>query len=273
MQVARKLRSFKSKDLPPGCVLPQLKSVLLDQATRDAGRTLYELLGMAELMRVAYEKGELQVLHQRLASLLSDAAGLSNRLSHIIELAHLEMDAEKPLIEEIDLTAFLQEAARNARSIAGRKPVTIMDAAAPGPLLIRSDPHKVRRIVAELVNNAAKFTERGRITLILSEDGEGVRLMVADTGKGMSAEEIAVHFYANEREFDGETSPGSVGLGLKIVRRLVKSLRGTISASSKAGEGTIVEVFLPVARVSQKKTGVFRGQAAPAGKNTANVAI
>jgi two-component system, NarL family, sensor histidine kinase EvgS len=97
-----------------------------------------------------------------------------------------------------------------------------------------------------LANNAAKFTDRGRIALILNKDKDTIRLMVTDTGRGMSPEEVAAVFDTADREFDGEVSAytGS-GLGLRIVKHLVKSLEGNLSVSSKTGEGTIVEVALP----------------------------
>ncbi len=249
MHTAEKVPSFRSKGLPPGCALPHMKSLLLDQATKGAGRSLYEILGMAELMRVAYEKDELESLQERLKTLLADAVDLSARLSNILELARLETKSDGQVFEEFNVVALLHEAAQRARSLVGGKTVTIMEASSSGPVFIRSDQQKVRQIVKELVNNAAKFTERGRIALILNRDKDGIRLMVTDTGKGMSPEECEAFLHNEDREFDGGARGLETGgLGLKIVRQLVLSLNGAISVSSKAGEGTIVEVIIPFFR-------------------------
>ncbi len=249
MHTAEKLPSLRNKDLPPGCALPRMKSLLLDQAKKGAGRSLYEILGMAELMRVAYEKGELESLQERLATLLIDAADLSARLSNILELVRLETEPGGPVFKEFDVAALLREAAQRARSLVGRKPVTIMEASSSGPVFIHSDQQKIRQIMTEIVTNAAKFTERGRITLILNRDKEGLRLMVTDTGKGMSPEESAAFLHNEDREFGGESQGTETGgLGLKIVRHLVISLNGDIAVSSRSGEGTIVEIFIPFSR-------------------------
>ncbi len=250
MHTAEKVpSSFRSEGLPPGCALPHMKSLLLEQATKGAGRSLYEILGMAELMRVAYEKGELESLQERLTTLLADAVGLSARLSNILELARLETKSGGPVFEEFNIIALLHVAAQRARSLVGGKPVIIMEASSSGPVFIRSDQQKVRQIVTELVNNAAKFTERGRITLILNRDMDGLRLTVTDTGKGMSPEESEALLHSGGREFDGGAGGLKTGgLGLKIVRQLVISLNGAISVSSRSGEGTIVEVFFPFFR-------------------------
>jgi hypothetical protein len=256
MHTAEKLPSFRSKtDLPPGCVLPQLKSFFIDQATRGAGRALYEILGMAELMRVAYEKGELKSLQQRLTTLLADAADLSALLANILELARLEREAGEPDFKEFNIVALLNDVAQASRTVLGQKPVTMMDVASPGPVVIFSDPEKVRQIMAELANNAAKFTERGRIALIMNKDQDRLRLVVTDTGEGMSPEEVNTFFHANDREFDGRIpDQAGSGLGLRIVKHLVKSLGGSIAVSSRAGEGTIVEVALPLQNAARQNT-------------------
>lgn len=247
MQTAVNRMPIGKKGLPPGCALPQIKSFLLEQATEGAGRTLYEVLGMAELMRVAYEKGELESLQQRLCMLLSEAAGLSSTLSNIIELSRLEADASEPAYREFDVAAILHDVALTVRAQVGNKPVTVMEPAAPGTLVVFSDPRKVRQIMSEVAGNAARFTLRGRIALILCKDEEWVRLIVTDTGKGMTDEELRRVFgnSGDPSSLEDRTAAGT-GLGITIVKRLVRSLGGTVSASSKPGEGTIVEVVIPV---------------------------
>jgi signal transduction histidine kinase len=253
MHTPKKVQPFSSKRLPPGCALPRLKSLFIDQATKGAGRTLYEILGMAELMRVAYEKGELESLQQRLSVLLSDAAGLSTTLSNIIELARLETEAAEPAFKEFDIVALLERVAQATHVLIGEKPVAIMDVASPGPLVVLSDPWKVRQIMTGLTNNAAKFTTRGRIALIVNKDDDFLRLIVTDTGCGMSPEEIAAYFPGDDNEFDGQARPDAGShLGIRIVRRMVRSLDGRISVSSKIGEGTIVEVALPLIPASRQ---------------------
>ncbi len=136
MHTAVNRTSISTKGLPAGCALPQIKSFLLEKATQGAGRTLYEVLGMAELMRVAYEKGELESLQQRLCTLISEATGLSSTLSNILELSRMEADACEPALREFDLAALLHDVARTVRVHVGNKPVTVMEHAATGPLVV-----------------------------------------------------------------------------------------------------------------------------------------
>jgi signal transduction histidine kinase len=220
----------------PAC----LKSAAVDRAIRGVGLTLYEILGITELMRVAYEKGEMESVQNRLEILMSQATDLASTLANILELSKLETRKAAATYEQFDVVALLQEVAQAAKQVIGKKPVAVMDVASPTPIVILSDPAKVRQIMMGLISNAANVTNRGRIALILNKDGERVRLTVADTGKGMSEDQI--HAIFSPYDIGSDNS----GLGLRIIKHLVNLLEGSISVASKVGEGTIVEVSFPL---------------------------
>ncbi|HUI68275.1 MAG TPA: HAMP domain-containing sensor histidine kinase [Nitrospirota bacterium] len=224
-----------------------LKSPVIIKATREAGLTLYEILGMAELMRVAYEKGEIEILHSRLALLLSQAGDLSSALTNILELSKLETEQATITCQYFDIVALLQDVSHAARLSIGQKPVKVMDVDARGPVTILSDPGNVRKIMMGLISNAAKFTDRGRIALILNKDEYNIRLIITDTGRGMTAEQMNAAFAPSDIRVHAEKNDHAVSwLGLRTIRNLVKLLEGSITVSSKVGEGTIVEVSLPI---------------------------
>ncbi len=224
-----------------------IKSPAIARATRDAGSTMYEILGMAELMRVAYEKGEMESAQNRLALLLSGAAGLSSDLSNIIELTKLEAAPVETNYLYFDIVAVLQEVSHTARRIIGQKPVKVMDVSTPSPVMVLSDPAKVRRIMTGIISNAAKFTDRGRIALVLDKDEDRIRVTVTDTGVGMNAERILEVFMSSAHEYDGEVNGASTsGLGIRIVKNLMKLLDGAMSVDSRVNEGTIVTISLPL---------------------------
>jgi len=224
-----------------------LKSPVIIKATREAGLTLYEILGMAELMRVAYEKGEIEILHNRLALLISQAGDLSSSLTNIRELSKLDTDPETTTCQYFDIVTLLLDIAHAARLSIGQKPVKVMDVESPGSVMILSDPGKVRKIMMGLISNASKFTDRGRIALILNKDEYRISLIITDTGRGMTAEQMNAAFAPSDRHGHDEKNDHAVSwLGLRTIRNLVKLLEGSITVSSKVGEGTIVEVSLPI---------------------------
>lgn len=108
-----------------------------------------------------------------------------------------------------------------------------------------SDPLRLRQIVNNLLSNAVKFTQQGGITLTARYDSSKLTVKVADTGKGMAAEDCERIFQEFTR-LSGAQGEEGFGLGLSIVKKLVVLLEGTIDVQSKLGEGSCFTVVLPL---------------------------
>jgi signal transduction histidine kinase len=216
-------------------------------ATREVGLRVFEIFAAADRIREAYAAGDMESLRERLSFLTSITTNCSMTLSNIIESAKMESGPGEMICERFDVVALLHEVAQTARLIAGDKPVRVMDASLPCPHFILSDRAKIRLIMTEIAGNAAKFTERGRVALILNKDVDRIWLTVTDTGMGMTEEQVRA-FSASSDRIQERTVNGTsmAGRGLNLVMNLVALLKGGISISSKLGEGTIVEVSLPL---------------------------
>jgi signal transduction histidine kinase len=115
------------------------------------------------------------------------------------------------------------------------------------PVPIVGDAPALERVVMNLLSNAIKFTpDDGRVTVEVSQNGEGALLVVSDTGMGISDEDqqhLFTRFFrstaATEQAIQG------TGLGLSIVHSIVSQHGGAVSVDSAAGKGTKVTVVLP----------------------------
>ncbi|MDO9402735.1 MAG: ATP-binding protein [Polaromonas sp.] len=119
------------------------------------------------------------------------------------------------------------------------------------PLMVRADEKRVRQILINLLGNAIKFTSSGRVSFRLRYAREMASIDVADTGPGLSAEEIARIFEPFTRAATpGPSAPGA-GLGLTIAKMLTDLMGGELAVSSTPGEGSVfrVKLFLPEIRV------------------------
>lgn len=115
-----------------------------------------------------------------------------------------------------------------------------------------SDPLRIRQIVNNLLSNAVKFTSKGEIRLEVSYHSSRMRIEVADTGKGMAAEDRERIFQEFTR-LPGAQGEEGFGLGLSIVRKLVLLLEGSIDVQSTLGEGSRFIVTLPLYPVNVDK--------------------
>jgi signal transduction histidine kinase len=173
---------------------------------------------------------------ERLYSLVEDLLLVAQ-----IEAKRVELD-----LGDVDLAELAARAVETMRPAAGEKGVTL-EVVSDHPPTARGDQVRLTQVLDNLVSNAVKFTDEGGVvTVTVYGDGDGLELVVKDTGIGVPSEEQGQVF---TRFFRASTAtrraiPGT-GLGLAISRALVEQHGGTISFSSREGEGTTVTVRLP----------------------------
>lgn len=118
--------------------------------------------------------------------------------------------------------------------------------------LISADPQRLKQVVINLVENAVKYTEKGGVSVTLSQEQEWVNMVVADTGKGIDAKDLPYLFQKFYRGGDYKTriSQGA-GLGLYITKKLTEKHHGTIEIKSEPGKGTVVTLRLPIPKENE----------------------
>ena len=127
--------------------------------------------------------------------------------------------------------------------------------------VVLTDKERIIQIGNNLLSNAMKFTDNGSISLITNYDNGTLKLIVEDTGTGMTDEEQQRVFGAFERLSNAAAKDG-FGLGLSIVRRIVAMLGGTIRLDSEKGKGSrfTVEILMPIVdeQTAQSRQGYVR---------------
>ena len=127
----------------------------------------------------------------------------------------------------------------------------VVDFASAVPETIHTDPTRVKQILVNLISNAIKFTEVGRITVTISYDRQMLRIVVTDTGIGICQSKLDKLFEAFSQADESTTRQfGGTGLGLTISKRFAEMLGGDITASSRTGEGSSFELTLQTGDVT-----------------------
>jgi signal transduction histidine kinase len=150
--------------------------------------------------------------------------------------------------EPVELTAVVDQAAEVSGPLIARHRHRLAIARPPAPVWVRGDATRLTQVVANLLNNAAKYTEDGgRITVTVAADGADAVIRVRDTGIGLMPgmlERVFELFTQAERALD--RSQGGLGVGLSLVRRLVELHGGRVTAASDGpGSGSEFAVRLP----------------------------
>ena len=205
------------------------------------------LTGSAELERGAGDNSA-----RAQARLISDAGMMMKALLDDL-LDHAKLEAGHMTVDKVDfdLRDLLNQSARLWRGPARAKGLRLrIEGCASVPAAVRGDPMRLRQVLNNLISNAMKFTAEGAITLRLSawpEDAGGyaVLIEVADTGPGMSREQLARLFTPFDQTAEGVSARyGGTGLGLAISRQLAELMGGRLTARSRVGEGAVFTLAL-----------------------------
>ena len=171
---------------------------------------------------------------------------LINIVKDLMELSKLENE-QRIELEEVRLQDIIGQVQIIYEEQLKKKNLALIveldDSLAP----IKADPFKLEQVLINLIDNALKYTESGRIVLSARQDDTSTILCVEDTGLGMSADQlprIFERFYVVDKSRSRQA--GGTGLGLSIVKHIVQLHRGTITAQSMLGAGTKFIIRLPL---------------------------
>jgi len=164
----------------------------------------------------------------------------------LLVLSALEENGARLKKEDIDVRALAENIARIFEKPAREKGLALTVEAGPGLPRVKADPYELERLLVNLVDNAVKYTDKGRVTVRLAA-GDRFTIEVEDTGIGIDAEHLP-HLFERFYVVDKSRSKklGGTGLGLSIVKHIVQAHQGTISVKSRLGEGATFTVSLPV---------------------------
>jgi len=177
--------------------------------------------------------------------------GALGLIDDLVELARTESGQLELDVRQIDTTALALEVAEEYRPQAEAKGLEL-GTRADGAHVALGDAPRVRQIVGNLLGNAIKYTEEGRVSVLVrgSDGSDGPRpgswvcIEVEDTGPGITPQQQE-HLFDEFTRFSSAV-PGS-GLGLSISRNLAEALGGTVTVASEPGEGTRFCLWLPAA--------------------------
>ncbi|HYI85481.1 MAG TPA: ATP-binding protein, partial [Burkholderiales bacterium] len=168
-------------------------------------------------------------------------------LDELLGFARLEAGREDVHLKAVDVRDIGREVAAVVEPLAHDRGLRLTLAEPEAPLLLRTDPDKVRQILLNLAGNAVKYTKRGDVRVALGgESHHRAELRVSDTGIGISPNQLQYIFEPFWQADTGQRGrDGGTGLGLSVVRRLVQLLGGQVSVESVPGAGSTFIVGIP----------------------------
>jgi two-component system capsular synthesis sensor histidine kinase RcsC len=229
----------------------EAKSLFLATMSHEIRTPLYGVLGTLELLA----RTELNHRQQNyLKAIEGSSANLLQLICDVLDVSKIEAGQMTLELDRFSPLALTQEAVLSYAGVAQGKGIQMFSCIDPGiPDWLNGDAPRIRQVLNNLLNNAVKFTDSGRITLRLRvDDGDDERVtlswQVSDTGQGISAEDQRVLFEPFCQASKNTNVVAGTGLGLSICNRLVDLMNGTIRLVSEPGLGTSFTVQLTLER-------------------------
>ncbi len=223
------------------------KSRFLANMSHELRTPLNAIMGFSDIMRSRLF-GPLPDRYGEYAELIHESGRhLLDLINDVLDMSKIEAERFELSREAFDGREAVNAVLRLMRGQADRAGVQLRGVLPREPLEIDADRRALKQIALNLVSNALKFTPRnGAVTVGLQAVGGMMELVVADTGMGMSPEDLARVGRPYEQAGDAERRAAGTGLGLSLVRSFAELHGGEMILESAVGEGTTVTVRLPV---------------------------
>ncbi len=221
----------------------RLRTLMIDSITHELRTPLTSIKGAATALLTGGIHGQ---DGRELLEIIDEESDRLNRLvSEAVEMAQLDAQQVHMHFGAVNVGMLVQESRESCEWVEEQHPVRVQ---VPRELEIRADPAVLRKVICNLLENAAKYSGAGApITISAEARGETVVLSVADQGVGIDASEqtlIFERFYRARTQAEG--TPGT-GMGLAISRAITEAHGGSIEVTSQPGQGSVFSVTIPMA--------------------------
>ena len=229
--------------------LAKLKAEFLNQVSHELRTPLAVIIGYIECITDGLY-GQIDMKHNEILQVVAkQSTHLKNMIDQILIYSRLEAGKQPIRIEELQLTKVVNDLRDTFEFLCRQKGIELRWEVPREAVTMRNDATRVKEVVSNLLQNAVKYTDRGSISVRISNApvADSVMIEVQDTGMGISEQHLTSIFepFMQVHKTSSENSRGGIGLGLSIVKKHLDQIHGRITVESELGKGSLFRIVLP----------------------------
>ncbi|MGD1918744.1 MAG: ammonium transporter [Pleurocapsa sp.] len=227
--------------------LENLKDEFLANTSHELRTPLNSIIGISESL-IDGATGRLsEQTAANLSMIANSGRRLFNLVSDILDFSQILHDKLSLKLKSVGLREVVEVVLVLCRPLVGNKDLQLINAIAGNLPAIRADEDRLQQILYNLIGNAIKFTEQGKVEVKAQQNQDELIITVADTGIGI-AEDKRDRIFDSFIQGEGSTARkyGGVGLGLSVTKKLIEFHGGNIELKSKVGEGSVFSFTMPI---------------------------
>ncbi|NQZ05799.1 MAG: response regulator [Algicola sp.] len=227
--------------------LDKLKDEFLANTSHELRTPLNGIIGLAESLMDGIAGPQSKTGIHNLNMIVSSGKRLSNLVNDILDFSKLKNRNLTLNTQSVDLYSMTEVVLALSRPLLGNKQIKLINNVNKDLPGVQADEDRLAQILHNLVGNAIKFTETGKVTVSAVEMGEEITISVIDTGIGIDKKHFATLFDSFEQiEGDAQRTQSGTGLGLSVSKQLVELHGGTIMVESQLSQGSTFSFNLPI---------------------------
>ena len=230
-------------------MLDKIQSLILElkQVTSDIAHDLRSpitrIRGMAETTLLG--DTTMQAYQEMAGVVVEESDRLVAIINSLLEIAEADAGVAQLTMTEFDMILMVQDAVELFRPVAEDRDIAFHLSAPSGPLIFTGDKGRLQRVLANLIDNALKYTgPGGRVLVSVENELSHIKVSVADNGMGIEAHDLP-HIFDRFYRADRSRSTCGNGLGLSLAQAFVKAHRGHIEVESSPDKGSTFRIVLP----------------------------